>query len=256
METAPRNCRFLSLVVVERVLITSRKYSLASRKYRKYSLASQIILNRRPPTNYTATSKDFRSKKGFRRGWCMNCQNLREQQNVYHPQDCTGDVHHCFCGGGARIVGFDQEWPRQTKPKKGQLTNFPQGHSRTKFNVNRACFPKEKHQNSQKWAEFMNFSFWPFLWFGLLGRLMIRFELGCRKWGCNKWGFKGCLAAPPWKSAEIGLFRPFSAFFALFWRVRRVPGKSRKRKKKAFFLRYPQICLNPHLLIPHLRRSN
>ena len=23
------------------------------------------------------------------------------------PQDCTGDVHHGFRGGGARIVGFD-----------------------------------------------------------------------------------------------------------------------------------------------------
>ena len=39
--------------------------------------------------------------------------------------------------------------------------------------MNRACFPKEKHQNSQKWAKFMNFSFWPFLWFGLPGRLLI-----------------------------------------------------------------------------------
>ena len=36
--------------------------------------------------------------------------------------------------------------------------------------MNRACFPKDKHQNSQKWAKFMNFSFWPFLWFGLPGR--------------------------------------------------------------------------------------
>ena len=58
---------------------------------------------------------------------------------------------------------------------------------------------------------------------------------------------------PSWKSGKIGLFRPFSAFFALFRRVRRAPGKSRKRRKKAFFLRYPQICLNPHLLNPHLR---
>ena len=41
-----------------------------------------------------------------------------------------------------------QEWPRQTKPKKGQFMNFPQGHSITKVrDVNRACFPKEKkHQ--------------------------------------------------------------------------------------------------------------
>ena len=57
---------------------------------------------------------------------------------------------------------------------------------------------------------------------------------------------------PSWKSAEIGLFRPFFAFFALFRRARRAPGKSRKRRKKAFFLRCPQICLNPHLLNPHL----
>ena len=61
---------------------------------------------------------------------------------------------------------------------------------------------------------------------------------------------------PSWKSAEIVLFRPFSAFFALFQRVRRAPGKSRKWRKKAFFLRYPQICLNPHLLNPHLRHPN
>ena len=38
--------------------------------------------------------------------------------------------------------------------------------------MNRACFPKEKHQNSQKWTKFMNFLFWPFLWFGLPGRLL------------------------------------------------------------------------------------
>ena len=52
--------------------------------------------------------------------------------------------------------------------------HFSQGHSGTKVRyVNRACFPKEKHQNSQKWAKFMNFSFWPFLWFGLPGRLLM-----------------------------------------------------------------------------------
>ena len=60
---------------------------------------------------------------------------------------------------------------------------------------------------------------------------------------------------PSRKSAEIGLFRPHSAFFALLWRARRAPGKSRKRRKKAFFLRYPQICLNPHLLHPYFRHS-
>ena len=33
-------------------------------------------------------------------------------------------------------------------------------------------FLRKKHQNSQKWAKFKNFSFWPFLWFGLPGRLL------------------------------------------------------------------------------------
>ena len=74
-------------------------------------------------------------------------------------------------------------------------------------------------------------------------------QLGCHKWGCNKWGLKGCLAALPGnrpKSAffalflRFSLFRPFAAFF----------GKSRKRREKACFLRYPQICLNPHLRHP------
>ena len=68
---------------------------------------------------------------------------------------------------------------RQTKPKKGQIMNFSQGHSGTKVrDVNRACFPREKHQNSQKWAKFMNISFWPFLWFGLPGRLLTQKSFG------------------------------------------------------------------------------
>ena len=44
----------------------------------------------------------------------MNCQNLREEHNntilcdnIHHPLDCTCDVYHGFCVGGARIVGFD-----------------------------------------------------------------------------------------------------------------------------------------------------
>ena len=41
-------------------------------------------------------------------------------------------------------------------------------------------FLRKKHQNSQKWVKFMNFSLWPFLWFGLPGRLLIR-----QKWRLN-----------------------------------------------------------------------
>ena len=52
--------------------------------------------------------------------------------------------------------------------------NFSRGHSRTKVQCESCLFPQgKKHQNSQKWAKFMNFSFWPFLWFGLPGRLLI-----------------------------------------------------------------------------------
>ena len=41
--------------------------------------------------------------------------------------------------------------------------------------MNRACLPKEKHQkiHRKNRAKFMNFSFWPFIWFGLPGRLLI-----------------------------------------------------------------------------------
>ena len=57
---------------------------------------------------------------------------------------------------------------------------FAQGHSGTKVrDVNRACFPKETHQNSEKWAKFMNFSFCPFLWFGLPGRLLSIADYRC-----------------------------------------------------------------------------
>ena len=35
---------------------------------------------------------------------------------------------------------FDQEWPRQTKPKKGQFMNFLQGHSGTKVQCELCLF--------------------------------------------------------------------------------------------------------------------
>ena len=74
-------------------------------------------------------------------------------------------------------INFGQESPRQTKPKKVSSWTFPRGIPEQEFNVNRACFPKEKHQSSQKWAKFMNFLFWPFLWSGLPGRLMMWSQL-------------------------------------------------------------------------------
>ena len=61
-----------------------------------------------------------------------------------------------------------QEWPRQTKPKKGQFMNFSQGHSGTKFNVNRASFPKENTRIHKNGRNSWTFRFGPF--FGLVCR--------------------------------------------------------------------------------------
>ena len=55
--------------------------------------------------------------------------------------------------------------PGKPNQRKASLWTVPGGKPEPKFDVNRACFPKEKHQNSQKWVKLMNFSFWPFLWF-------------------------------------------------------------------------------------------
>ena len=55
----------------------------------------------------------------------------------------------------------------------------------------------------------------------------------CCKWGCNKRGFKGCLASLHGNRRKWA-FLPFYAFLALFGRVRRAPGKSRKWTKTAF----------------------
>ena len=65
-------------------------------------------------------------------------------------------------------------------------------------------------------------------------------------WAAANGGLRGFW--PPFP--EIGLFPPFSALFALFQTAQTAPGKSRKRRKKAFFLRYPLICLEPPSLKP------
>ena len=79
----------------------------------------------------------------------------------------------------------------------------------------------------------------------------ITFFWAAAKLGCNKWVLKGCLAALPGnrpKSALFALFlpsfRPFPEGAKSTWE------KSRKWRRKAFFLRYPQICLNPPSLKP------
>ena len=80
---------------------------------------------------------------------------------------------------------YFQEWPRQTKPKKGQFMNFPQGHSGTKVQCESCLFSQGKPPEfTKKRAKFVNFSFWSFLWFGLpFGRLLI---LGFGKKKCKQ----------------------------------------------------------------------
>ena len=68
-----------------------------------------------------------------------------------------------------RFSKLDQEWPWQTKPKKGQFMNFSQVHSGTKVrDVNRACFPKEQTRIHKKGRNSRTFRFGPF--FGLVCR--------------------------------------------------------------------------------------
>ena len=90
------------------------------------------------------------------------------ENEIFKPRMKTSSENENFVRGGkvfscvrARMNFFDpralwekysnQEWPRQTKPKKGQ--NFSQGHSGTKhFNVNRACFLRKNtriHRNGR-----------------------------------------------------------------------------------------------------------
>ena len=94
------------------------------------------------------------------------------------------DFPRVFGGSDPMPVTFGNCWRRGIIKRRllsgvapanqRKVSSFHTGIPEQKFNVNCACFPKEKHQNSQKWAkQLMNFSFWPFLWFGLPGRLLI-----------------------------------------------------------------------------------
>ena len=68
--------------------------------------------------------------------------------------------------------------PGKPNQRKVSSWTFRRGIPEQKFNnVNRACFPKEKKTEFTKMAKFMNFSFWPFLWFGLPGRLLNKLRL-------------------------------------------------------------------------------
>ena len=68
--------------------------------------------------------------------------------------------------------------------------NFSRGHSGTKVQCESCLFSQEKTPEfTKKWAKVMNFSFWPFLWFGLPGRLLTNVHLG------GRFGYFICISA-------------------------------------------------------------
>ena len=54
---------------------------------------------------------------------------------------------------GPEVSNKFQEWPRQTKPKKGQFMNFSQGHSRTKVQCESCLFSQGKTPEFTKMGE-------------------------------------------------------------------------------------------------------
>ena len=54
---------------------------------------------------------------------------------------------------------YSQEWPPQTKPKKGQFMNFSQGHSETKVQCESCLVSQGITPEFTKMSEFMNFSY-------------------------------------------------------------------------------------------------
>ena len=74
----------------------------------------RIAINRGPPTIYHH-HQGLPIQRGILEG--VVYKNLREEQDIHHPHNRTGDVHHGFCGGGARIVA---QWGSMSKLLKYQ----------------------------------------------------------------------------------------------------------------------------------------
>ena len=67
------------------------------------------------------------------------------------------------------------------------------------------------------------------------------------KWECNKWGLKRCLPSLPENRAKIGFCRPFLPFSQFSGGSEEHLENPGNGGKGLFFLKYPPICLNPHL---------
>ena len=147
--------------------------------------SSKIAFQTSPEVRHQFRRKLRQLHSGNR--WCLFFSALKNETGYEKcPETSPKNVKPCSAASKCFTATFSTFFtatfrlfeissdPRQTKPKTGQFMNFSQGHSGTKVRyVNRACFPKKKHQNSQKWAKFMNLACGPFLWFGLPGRLLL-----------------------------------------------------------------------------------
>ena len=128
--------------------------------------------------------------------------------------------------------------PGKPNQRKVGSRTFRGGIPEQKFNMNRACFPKEMHQNSQKWAKFMNFSFWPFLWFGLPGRLLMKMG---KKWP-KKTKKMGGSPLGPWAISVFQRFLPVFSFWPIFHSIHLRAATLHKRGVKLFSVFLCQRC--------------
>ena len=69
-------------------------------------------------------------------GFPLFCRHFRFAVCPLRPQSGPFDT--------PKTLGFNQEPPRQTKPKKGQFMNFSQGHSGTKVRCESCLFSQGK----------------------------------------------------------------------------------------------------------------
>ena len=91
--------------------------------------------------------KGHKRKKRQRKQKTLSAFSLLTSQDFWVFLSClsehSGFLHSNICAENTAIAGKlknNQEWPRQTKPKKGQFMNFSQGHSGTKVQCESCLF--------------------------------------------------------------------------------------------------------------------
>ena len=121
--------------------------------------------------------------------------STQEPRGFCYKQGLEGHPHRLWCPslpGNSRVgaipeflsksrVVVVQEWPRQTKPKKGQFMNFSQGHSGTKVQCESCLFSQGKTPEFTKMGEIHELFILALFWFGLPGRLLSGFSENSRR---------------------------------------------------------------------------